>query len=59
MVGSWSAVGGICWWRVVKGGSLARFTNRKNSKSRITEMKISCSSSSRVMQNLQVTDYEE
>ena len=45
--------------RVVQGGSLARFTNRKNSKSRITEMKISFSSSSRVMQNLQVTDYEE
>ena len=41
------------------GGSLARFTNKKNRKSRITEMKISFSSSSRVKQNLQVTDYEE
>ena len=40
-------------------GSLAQFTNRKNSKSRITEMKISFSSSSRVTQNLQITDYEE
>ena len=37
---------------------LARFTNRKNSKSRIPEIKISFSSLSRVTQNFQVTDYE-
>ena len=29
--------------RVVQGGSLARFTNRKNSESRITAIKISFS----------------
>ena len=36
--------------RVLQGGSLAQFTNRKNSKLWITDMKISFSSSSRVTQ---------
>ena len=34
---------GLSIQRVVQGGSLARFTNRKNSESRITAVKISFS----------------
>ena len=36
--------------RVVQGGSLARFTNRKNSESRITAIKISFSRITKINQ---------